>query len=197
MGNSLLICILFNVIIVLFSFIGIVYEYIQLKKKFDKKVQNVELTGKLSEIVLNSYKLFDEKLLIGLPNVRKYLFQAEYIIMNKPFNLFELKLATIKEKRKDEKEPKELIVTDEFIKELYRAPQSVKSLVDDLNEILWLIYKQQHPIGYCEITIKKNVYRQILRILHTFYQKKSNNLTAKKYKDDDKNKEFGNLVLTT
>lgn len=153
--KNMLIEVLICLALILTELIIVVIDYYHRKRSIDKKIKNVELTEELSNIVLDYYECFSKKELMGVPNVRSYILQAQEIIIKHPYDLFNLEVATLSEIEKRDKRLGNPDNFEKLFKELFDSPKNVQKLFFRVNRVLENIYKVQHPVKYMQIQIKK------------------------------------------
>lgn len=157
------------------------------QRKISVEQKNISLTQELSVIVIKYYELYDKKDFIGLSNIRKYILQCQYIILNYPFRLFELDIITFGDaKRKKNVEvgnKKDDIDVMELLNELKKCNEEVRELFFETNHVFQMIYKETHPVKYKFCRLKSYIVISLISILLKLLKKR-----RRKYKSEQVNR---------
>lgn len=128
------------------------FENKKLKRYFEDEKEKIDIYREFIKICEQTRAKWDT--LERTPWMRTYLFQAENIVFNNPFDVSCIEVTPLLNNKALELE---VFDANEFAKEYWSTTQNNRELVQSCSNALERIYRRKHPVKWRIRQIKKNM----------------------------------------
>ena len=154
--------------------IHMLFSSISHKRYYDKEINFSKISASFVPVIFRARALIDSDEVCLLKNVRWYIGQAGTIFDCGVLSIGRVKLIPVNKVDKD------IFDLHEFINEVSNASDEVKSVVFDIASTIDSIFKNEHPIKFRLVEMKKMILIRVISFLMNVDHKYKNGKIKKR-----------------